>query len=136
MSARAKQTPRAAFLAELRTVLPGYRWTIRKASVSRPDGDYMWAEGRQSSGSNRLSSMEIERRKGAGEPSYHMKLYGHGTRGLLVAYHVGASLKLAVLTMEQELRRTRTDAEVRLYRAERNLGYLLVGRKPTAEAAS
>ncbi len=71
---------RSDFRKELTKIMPGYKWTLRAGK----DGDrVMLAEGIQSSGSNRLSTLSVERRDNyaaSGKPIYEVKSAGYGKR--------------------------------------------------------
>ena len=58
------------FRAELVKIMPGYSWTVRRdpawlrKAVPAPEGlNVLTATGTQSSGSNRLSTLEVTRRE-------------------------------------------------------------------------
>ena len=65
------------FRAELTKVMPGYSWTVQKGKA---DDVVMIATGTQSSGSNRLSTLHVERKEIGGSASYLVKSAGFGRR--------------------------------------------------------
>lgn len=76
------------FRAELVKVMPGYSWTVHQEGRNSkwlrekfPDAPVVrTATGIQSSGSNRLSTLEVSRREEKGQVSYTAKSSGYGTR--------------------------------------------------------
>jgi hypothetical protein len=69
---------RDKFRAELIKAMPGYQWTVRKRHSA--DSDYCEAEGIQSSGFNRLSTLQVIRTEPDGEVWYVAKSAGYGTK--------------------------------------------------------
>ncbi|KSD01742.1 hypothetical protein AO897_15730, partial [Pseudomonas aeruginosa] len=68
------------FRAELVKIMPGYNWTVH---ASRSSEKPLVATGIQSSGSNRLSTLRVQRRDdyaGSGKPHYEVSSAGYGTR--------------------------------------------------------
>ncbi|MEZ6890348.1 hypothetical protein ABL968_02820 [Pseudomonas aeruginosa] len=68
------------FRAELVKIMPGYNWTVH---ASRSSEKLLVATGIQSSGSNRLSTLRVQRRDdyaGSGKPHYEVSSAGYGTR--------------------------------------------------------
>ncbi|MDU0705511.1 hypothetical protein Q8W75_04295 [Pseudomonas aeruginosa] len=68
------------FRAELVKIMPGYNWTVH---ASRSSEKLLVATGIQSSGSNRISTLRVERRDdyaGSGKPRYEVSSAGYGTR--------------------------------------------------------
>jgi hypothetical protein len=77
----------AEFRAELEKIMPGYSWTVHRdpawlrKAVPAPEGVSVFtATGTQSSGSNRLSTLEVTRREDNGYTTYTAKSSGYGTR--------------------------------------------------------
>ena len=67
------------FRAELVKIMPGYSWTVHKAS----NAQRLTATGIQSSGFNRLSTVQVvwvEHDKAWGGPVYEVKSAPHGTK--------------------------------------------------------
>lgn len=71
------------FRAELVKIMPGYQWTVHRASKYARSANMpsvLTATGTQSSGSNRLSTLEVSRRDDEGKITYTAKSSGYGTR--------------------------------------------------------
>ena len=76
------------FRAELVKIMPGYSWTVHQQGRTskwlrekHPDTPIvLTATGTQSSGSNRLSTLEVIRREESGRVTYTAKSSGYGTR--------------------------------------------------------
>jgi len=64
------------FRKELVKIMPGYDWTVHRTNV---DG-YLEATGTQSSGFNRLSTLNVARRERDGNVRYTAKSAGFGLR--------------------------------------------------------
>jgi len=68
------------FREELLKLMPGYNWTVKSQRCS---DTYLVATGIQTSGTNRLSTLHIERRDNyaaSGLSRYEVKSAGFGTR--------------------------------------------------------
>ena len=72
------------FRAELAKIMPGYSWTVHRThkrfEVEGLAPQPLTATGTQSSGSNRLSTLEVCRRDDNGHVTYTAKSSGYGTR--------------------------------------------------------
>lgn len=66
------------FRKELVNIMPGYSWTVQKPLLK--DATYLQATGIQSSGFNRLSTLEVTRRDKDGIVEYEVKSSGYGRR--------------------------------------------------------
>lgn len=66
------------FRVELVKIMPGYDWTVHKP-LSK-DATYFCATGIQTSGFNRLSTLEVMRRDKSGVVEYEVKSSGFGKR--------------------------------------------------------
>lgn len=64
------------FRKELVKLMPGYDWTVHQTNAP----GYLNATGTQSSGFNRLSTLNIVRREQAGQIKYEAKSSGYGLR--------------------------------------------------------
>lgn len=64
------------FRKELEKIMPGYAWTVRRTKTA----GYLWAEGMQCSGFNRLSTISVQRREQDGKVVYTAKSAGSGLR--------------------------------------------------------
>lgn len=72
-----------AFRAELDRLMPGYLWTVHRTPKYLRADDMpavLVATGTWSSGSNRLSTVEVTRRDADGRVAYTAKSSGYGTR--------------------------------------------------------
>lgn len=88
------------FRKELAKIMPGYKWTVHKSSC--PD-KYLSATGTQSSGSNRLSTLHVERREayaGSGHPRYEAKSAGYGTKSPWMHTASGRTLAQALRSLQ------------------------------------
>jgi alpha-D-ribose 1-methylphosphonate 5-triphosphate synthase subunit PhnG len=75
----AKPFTAADFRAELIKIMPGYNWTIHRASK---DAARLIATGIQSSGFNRISTLRVTRTTEQGLSWYRAKSAGYGSRAL------------------------------------------------------
>ncbi len=88
------------FRAELVRIMPGYNWTVH---ASRSSEKLLVAEGIQSSGSNRLSTLRVERRDNygsSGKPRYEVKSAGYGRRAPWLHTAEGTSLARALRALQ------------------------------------
>ena len=67
------------FRKELVKIMPGYRWTIHRSRDFISDSSCLSATGIQSSGFNRLSTLEVTRRDRDGTVEYEVKSAGFGS---------------------------------------------------------
>ncbi len=67
----------STFRKELFKLMPGYQWTVHK---SRPSDICIIATGIQSSGFNRLSTLEVIRKQSGEKTEYRVKSAGFGKR--------------------------------------------------------
>jgi len=84
------------FRLALKKIMPGYQWTIKKSSHP----DYIVAEGIQSSGFNRLSSLDIARIISRDGVYYLSKLYGFGRRATLIAENKDTTLARSLRNLQ------------------------------------
>ena len=91
------------FRSELVKIMPGYAWTVHRdpawlrKAVPAPQGlSVLTATGIQSSGSNRLSTLEITRREEDGCVTYSAKSSGYGTRARWLHEHKDGTLAHAL----------------------------------------
>ncbi len=75
------------FRIELAKIMPGYAWTVHSNRTNKQMRErfldhpaVLTATGIQSSGSNRLSTLEVTRREDNGHVTYTAKSSGYGTR--------------------------------------------------------
>lgn len=69
--------------------MPGYKWTVHKpiAVYADEESDYMQATGIQTKGFNRISTLQVTRRKRNDEIEYEAKSSGFGKKtGWLATY--------------------------------------------------
>ena len=93
---------RSEFRAELVKIMPGYSWTVHKGK----DSDVVFiATGIQSSGSNRLSTLRVERREDDRGISYQAKSAGYGTRAPWLHTASDATLARALRSLQEHYER-------------------------------
>jgi len=82
------------FRAELTKIMPGYSWTVHKSSSDA----ILQATGTKSSGFNRLSTLEVERRNNFGGrgPLYTARSAGFGLRAPFLAQNEDRTLARAL----------------------------------------
>ncbi|HCT4746644.1 TPA: hypothetical protein OTY27_001001 [Pseudomonas aeruginosa] len=115
------------FRAELVKIMPGYNWTVHKSHS--PD-TYLIATGIQSSGSNRLSTLRVERREayaGSGSARYEVKSAGYGRRAPWLHIAADKTLARALRALQDHYERTAS-----LYWS--HAGHMKTGRKAVAAA--
>ncbi len=66
----------AEFRKELQKIMPGYNWTVHKTS----NPERLTATGIQSSGFNRLSTLQVTRTDKGDGPWYEVRSAPHGTK--------------------------------------------------------
>jgi hypothetical protein len=66
----------AEFRKELLKIMPGYSWTVHKTSSP----ERLTATGTQSSGFNRLSTLQVTRTEKGASPWYSVRSAAHGTK--------------------------------------------------------
>lgn len=86
------------FRAELVKIMPGYSWTVHKQPklFREIEGLPLVATGIQSSGSNRLSTLEVTRRERDGQATYTARSSGYGLRTPWLREHKGGTLARAL----------------------------------------
>lgn len=81
------------FRAELLKIMPGYNWTVHRST----NDSVLTATGIQSSGFNRLSTLQVKRiAVGAMTPKYEAKSAGYGTRARWLHTHTDGTLARAL----------------------------------------
>ena len=105
------------FRAELTKIMPGYKWTVAKPyrlfeeSKTAPGFALMKAEGVQSSGFNRMSTLEVIRRvKENGAVEYEASIAGYGIRSDWVQTESATTLARALRCVQD-----RCEEKARLY---------------------
>lgn len=115
------------FRAELVKIMPGYKWTVHSG---RSSDRVLIATGTQSSGSNRLSTLRVERRENyaaSGHPLYEAKSAGYGKKAPWVHTATGRSLARALRDLQDHYKHKAAS-----YRGLES--DLQVGRSPKAGA--
>lgn len=93
---------KSAFRKELLKVMPGYKWTIHKNSIDPLV--YLCATGIQSSGLNRISTLQIEMRNREGVISYIAKSSGFGAKAKWLGENVDTTLARALRGLQNRYR--------------------------------
>ena len=101
------------FRAELVKIMPGYSWTVHQDRTGKwlreeyPDTPIvLTATGIQSSGSNRLSTLEVTRREDNGHVTYTAKSSGYGTRARWLHENKDLTLARALRGLQEHYERT------------------------------
>lgn len=113
------------FRDELMKIMPGYSWTVHRHSKSAVR---ITATGIQSSGFNRLSTLQVVRIDIAGKVSYTVKSAGFGTRAKWLAENTDGTLARALRGLQQNY-----EAVANTYRS--HAARLQEGRRQPGEAA-
>lgn len=90
--------PAAAFRAELLKLMPGYDWTVHRQFKGAVR---ITATGTQSSGFNRLSTLEVTRTDLDGKVTYAARSAGHGTRARWMHENTDGTLARALRGLQQ-----------------------------------
>ena len=85
------------FRKELIKIMPGYAWTVHMSS--NPNG-YLSATGIQSSGFNRLCTLQIVRTEKDSRIEYEAKSAGFGTRCPWLSIRTGETLAQALRSLQ------------------------------------
>lgn len=89
------------FRAELVKIMPGYSWTVHKASSP----GLLKATGIQSSGFNRLSTLRVIRTAVNDKPRYEVKSAGFGTRAAFLFTNIDGTLARALRGLQEHYER-------------------------------
>lgn len=108
------------FRADLVKIMPGYKWTI---SNYMPGGITLIATGMQSSGSNRLSTLKVERTDRDGLVTYKAKSSGYGKKAHWLYESQDGTLARALRGLQQHY-----EAQAASYRS--HAAALQRGREP------
>ena len=98
------------FRAELVKIMPGYSWTVHRdpawlrKACELESRSVLTATGTQSSGSNRLSTLEVSRRDDGGSVAYTAKSSGYGTRARWLHEHTDGTLARALRGLQDHYR--------------------------------
>jgi len=82
------------FRKELLKVMPGYKWTVHREF--NMGSVYMAATGIQTSGYNRLSTLEVVRRETDEPTNYTVKSSGYGTKASWLGEYTDSTLERAL----------------------------------------
>lgn len=93
----------AEFRAELVKLMPGYSWTVHSRRAS---DIVVIATGIQSAGSNRLSTLRVERREADGAVKYTVRSAGYGRRAPWLHTASDGTLARALRSLQQHYERT------------------------------
>lgn len=81
------------FRKELLKVMPGYKWSVHR---EKSGVLYMRATGIQTSGFNRLSTLEVVRRETDEPTNYTVKSSGYGTKAPWLGEYTDSTLERAL----------------------------------------
>ena len=104
------------YRAELVKIMPGYSWTVHKQrKIDLPTSlveelatylpEVLIATGIQSSGSTRLSTLQVERRDHGAEATYTARSSGYGTRAPWLYEYKDGTLARALRGLQIEYER-------------------------------
>ena len=93
----AKEYTVADFRAELKKIMPGFKWTVHKSNVL----DWIQATGIISSGFNRVATLQVVRRSNPVRTFYTVKIAGYGKHGLFIREDQGKTLAQALRALEK-----------------------------------
>ena len=91
------------FRDDLKKIMPGYKWTVLKSPFLRDDEEYdhfVQATGIQTAGFNRLSTLQVTRRKRNGEIEYEAKSSGFGKRAIWLATYSAPTIARALRELQ------------------------------------
>lgn len=101
------------FRAELEKIMPGYAWTVHKPFKSHLPPKFaedlpevLRATGIQSSGFNRLSTLEVTRREHEGVVTYEARSSGYGTKAPWLHDASAGTLARALRYLQEHYERT------------------------------
>ena len=93
------------FRSELEKIMPGYSWTVHRHSkfldVEGAPPPPLAATGIQSSGSNRLSTLEVVRHERDGRVSYVARSAGYGTKARWLSEYTDGTLARALRGLQE-----------------------------------
>lgn len=97
-------TPQEQFRAALKKIMPGYQWTVHKPVC--PGTSHLVATGTQSSGFNRLSTVQVILREvDGGTKTYTAKSSGYGVKTPWKSESTGATLAQAFRRLQEHYER-------------------------------
>lgn len=99
------------FRKELKKIMPGYKWTIHRPFIySDIPHKYLRATGTQSSGFNRLSTLEvIKRQKDDDCFEYEVRSTGFGLRACWLSEYTDGTLARALRGLQDHYERMATE---------------------------
>jgi hypothetical protein len=103
------------FRAELMKIMPGFNWTVHRASKSDV---IITATGIQSSGFNRLSTLRVDRDIRPSRTWYTAKIAGYGTRTPFSNEGCGATLARALRSLQKQCQSKATNYQVLVSKIE------------------
>lgn len=86
---------------ELVKIMPGYSWTVHRQSPLS-DRKYLKATGVQTSGFNRLSTLQVIRLEKEGVAEYEVKSAGFGLKAEWLSTATGKTLAKALRSLQNE----------------------------------
>lgn len=93
MPKKREKMSRNDFRDELIKIMPGYKWTVHRKNIYAEKNDgFLSATGIQTSGSNRLSTLEVCRRDKDNMIEYTAKSAGFGINAPWLAKHTDSTL--------------------------------------------
>jgi hypothetical protein len=95
------KTPTSKFREELNKIMPGYIWTVHKPGRFTAPEVYLKATGIQSSGFNRLSTLQVERRVKNDQTEYEVKSSGFGMKAPWLATVTDGTLARALRRLQE-----------------------------------
>lgn len=105
----------AEFRKELLKIMPGYSWTVHKTS----NPDRLTATGIQSSGFNRLSTLQVTRNDKGSTAWYAVRSAGHGTKSPWAAEIGNVTLARALRDLQTHYQRQAANYRVLAERLEK-----------------
>lgn len=115
------------FRNELTKIMPGYKWTVHKTDGA----DFLQATGIQSSGFNRMSTLEVTRREKNGDVYYTARSSGFGRRAPWLHQSVGRTLARALRRLQDYYESN--EATYRVHAAALQSGRNVTKKEPTEE---
>lgn len=97
------------FRKELTKIMPGYNWTVHtpdKRFAEITGRERLKATGIQSSGFNRLSTLEVSRFEKDGKVTYKAQSAGHGTKAPWMHSHRDGTLARALRGLQDHYEAT------------------------------
>lgn len=89
------------FRKELVKIMPGYKWTVQRSLC--PESKQLSATGIQTSGFNRLTTLNVVRREKptTATVEYEVKYSGYGKNAPWLSEHNGGTLARALRSMQE-----------------------------------